>query len=171
VAWHAVRAFDDAGPLISRSRGSYWSVLVFLCGDRAMTRASLPLRNRAGAACWTADMAGLAVGPTRSRMTRNGRHARRRQFSFTQVLPPLSLNFLRAPGVLAAVPGGIGSNVRSTFRWPTLRSVSDPIDARLALDATQRRIKLLDIVAHRQLANGRGRIERFRVTDCAGAGE
>ena len=53
----------------------------------------------------------------------------------------------------------------------TLRSGSDTIDARLAFDAPQWRVELFDIVAREQLANGGNRIERFRETDFAGAGE
>jgi len=58
-----------------------------------------------------------------------------------------------------------------TGSQPNLRSAIDSINSRLALNATQRRIELLDIVACQQLANGRGRIERFRETDFAGVGE
>jgi len=60
------------------------------------------------------------------------------------------------------------------YRWKRvakLRSASDPIDSRLALDATQRRVELLDTVTRQQLANGGGRIEGFRETDFAGVGE
>src|SRR6185437_7845130 len=52
-----------------------------------------------------------------------------------------------------------------------LRSDSDAIDSRVALDAAQRRVELLDILARQQLANAGRRVERFRQTDFACIGE
>jgi hypothetical protein len=71
VAWHAVRAFDAAGPLISRSRGScvrIGPVLVLLCGGRAMKRASLPLLLR----CMSPDVCRFLDAGMTNRSTRCG---------------------------------------------------------------------------------------------------
>lgn len=58
-----------------------------------------------------------------------------------------------------------------TAAEPRLQSAGDPVDSRLAFDAAQRRLELLDMVARQQLANsGRG-VECFSETDFAGVGE